>query len=71
MARIPNGDCRITQQEMLDCPYSSQQALKILLEKGAPILGCCTLCFNADYRWFCHDNPEDLSTSYSWKFKED
>lgn len=71
LIKLPeDGECIISQQEMMDCPYSSQQALKLLMEKGAPIIGCCVLCMDARYHWFCEDNPSDLTTKYSWKVKE-
>ena len=65
-----DGECTLSLNDILDAPYASQVVLKLLMEKGAPIIGCCTLCLDARYRWFCHEDKQDKSVTYEWKVKD-
>ncbi len=65
-----DGELTITQAEIADAPYSSQIILKLLMEKGAPIIGMCFLCLDARYHWFVQEDKQSMSVTYKWTVKD-
>ncbi len=68
--KLTDGSMDVTIQEIEDAPYSSQIILKILMEKGAPIIGCSFLCLDARYKWFVEENKRDKTVNYKWTVKD-
>ncbi len=44
------GECEITNGDLMDMPISSQPFLRVLKEKGAPVLGMCYLMLDEHYK---------------------
>ncbi len=67
---LEDGEVTVSLAEIADAPYSSQIILKIIMEKGAPVIGCCTLTLDARYRWFVEEDKATKTVAYSWKVKD-
>ena len=70
MQQLKDGELTITQQAIADAPYSSQVVLKLLMQEGAPIIGMCTLCLDARYHWFVHEDKSKMTVTYNWTVKD-
>jgi hypothetical protein len=70
MNDLKEGELTLTVAEICDAPYSSQVTLKLLMEKGAPIIGCCVLCLDARYHWFVEEDKKSKAVTYRWTVKD-